>query len=406
MVRRAREVLRPGRTGAGRGIEDGRGHGWVGLPVGRSSSSGRFDGIDRGAGSLLLLLLLFADGGGGGVVLGEGGGGVVAFPVVLEGEDEGVGGFDLDLDAEFGFGVAAEGSAGGRDVGVVAADGDADVPVSDDEVVRGVESDPSEAWEEGLDPGVGGVGLGSVVVLAAVVEISADVSAWDFDHAREGDHDVGEVLADAAALGEGVVDGGIDLGAARDVVEGSVDGLIEFSEEDEGVFPAVDAPFLGELAEDGGDAAELAGGELVPELAVALDLVEGLPGGASVGVELGYDGWRIDLDEAFGLDEEAVVLARDVEVVDGVSEVVEVSFDVGSGGGGEPEAPAALVSEAAGHHAGLHLAFGDGGEVAVLGFVLDEVLHVGEFPFDATFARSGLGFAFQSASAASTGYWM
>jgi hypothetical protein len=54
-----------------------------------------------------------------------------------------VGGADGDGDAEGALGFAFVDAAGGRDVGVVASEGDADVAVGADQVVGGVEGDPS-----------------------------------------------------------------------------------------------------------------------------------------------------------------------------------------------------------------------------------------------------------------------
>ena len=45
------------------------------------------------------------------------------------------------------------------------------------------------------------------MVFAAAVEIAGDVAGGDADMAEEGDHGVGEVLADAFAADDGFVDG-------------------------------------------------------------------------------------------------------------------------------------------------------------------------------------------------------
>jgi hypothetical protein len=54
-----------------------------------------------------------------------------------------VGGADGDGDTEGALRFAFVDAAGGRDVGVVASEGDADVTVGADQVVGGVEGDPS-----------------------------------------------------------------------------------------------------------------------------------------------------------------------------------------------------------------------------------------------------------------------
>ena len=86
-------------------------------------------------------------------------------------------GFDADGDAELALGAAAVDAVGGRDVGVIAADGGADVAIAGDEVVGGIETDPAEFGEEGLDPGMGGGAFGAILVGVAVIEIAADVAA-------------------------------------------------------------------------------------------------------------------------------------------------------------------------------------------------------------------------------------
>ena len=69
------------------------------------------------------------------------------------------------------MGFAFVDAAGGRDVGVVAAEGDADVTVGADQVVGGVEGGPSQVGDEGFDPGVGRAFDGAVFLA-----ISLDVS--------------------------------------------------------------------------------------------------------------------------------------------------------------------------------------------------------------------------------------
>ena len=129
-------------------------------------------------------------------------------------------GFDADGDAELALGAAAVDAVGGGNVGVVAADGGANVAVAGDEIVGGVEANPAELGQKCLDPGVGCGALGAVFVGVTVVEIAADIAAGDLQlGADERDHDVGEILADAGLGGEGVLDGRVSLGGLRLVVE-------------------------------------------------------------------------------------------------------------------------------------------------------------------------------------------
>ena len=108
---------------------------------------------------------------------------------------------------------------GGGNVGVVAAHGGADVAMVGDEVVGGVEADPTEMRQQDVDPGVGCVGGGAVVVFAAAIEIAGDVARGNADEAQQGDHGVGKVLADALAADDGLVDRGVDARGAGHVFE-------------------------------------------------------------------------------------------------------------------------------------------------------------------------------------------
>src|SRR5262249_49728205 len=84
------------------------------------------------------------------------------------------------------------------DVGIVAADGDGDVAVDGGAVVGGVEGVPGEGAADGgvqdLDPGVH---------LAFAFEVAGDVAGGEAGGAADGEHHLGEVLADAHAAGEG-----------------------------------------------------------------------------------------------------------------------------------------------------------------------------------------------------------
>ena len=57
-------------------------------------------------------------------------------------------GLHVDGDVEFALGFAAEDAVGGRNIGIVAADGGADVAVMGDEVVGGIKTDPAEMRQQ------------------------------------------------------------------------------------------------------------------------------------------------------------------------------------------------------------------------------------------------------------------
>src|SRR5580698_124413 len=144
---------------------------------------------------LLLLLLFVIDAvgtyGGGAGLDDEGG-------WELDGHGS-VGRADSDGDAEGALGFAFVDAAGGRNIGIVASEGDADVAVGADQVVGRVEGEPSQAGEEGFNPGVGRAFERAIFFLfglVAVKHISAHVAAGNAQGTDEGDHDVGEILTD------------------------------------------------------------------------------------------------------------------------------------------------------------------------------------------------------------------
>ena len=161
-------------------------------------------------------------------------------------------GFNVDGDVEFAFGAAAEDAVGWGDIGVVAPHRGADVSMVGDEVIGGIEADPTEVGQQDIDPGVGGIGGGAVMVFAAAIEIAGDVAGGDADMAEQGDHGVGKVLANALAADDGFVDGGVDAGGAGLVIEVVVEALVELLDEHEGVVAAGDAHLGGKECEGGG----------------------------------------------------------------------------------------------------------------------------------------------------------
>ena len=111
-------------------------------------------------------------------------------------------------------------------------------------VVGGVETDPAEAGQEGFHPGVGGIGPLAHATSRPVIEIAGDVARGDAPPARHRDHDVGEVLADAAADFQRVVDGRMDLRDPRLVGEGSMDRMVQGRERGEGIAVRLDEMHL------------------------------------------------------------------------------------------------------------------------------------------------------------------
>ena len=100
------------------------------------------------------------------------------------------------------------------------------------------------------------------------------------------------------------------------------------------------------------------GQQHLPVVAGVDQLVESAPG---VGrEEAGHVGQRLLLDDRLGDDDELVVLAGNVEVLDVVAEVVAIAEDAAARADGEREGEAVLVGVGARVHARLHDALADG----------------------------------------------
>src|SRR4029077_5392457 len=99
-----------------------------------------------------------------------------------------------------------EDSVGRWNVSVIASDGGTNMSMVRYEVIGGIKANPAQMRKQHIDPGVGGVGGGSVVVFAAAVKVSRDVTSGDAHQAQQGDHGVRKVLTDALATDDGLVD--------------------------------------------------------------------------------------------------------------------------------------------------------------------------------------------------------
>ena len=78
-------------------------------------------------------------------------------------------GLDVHGNVELAGGFAAEDAMGGGNVGVIAANGGADVAMVGNQIVGGIEAHPAEMRQQHIHPGVGGVGSGAVVIFAAAI---------------------------------------------------------------------------------------------------------------------------------------------------------------------------------------------------------------------------------------------
>src|SRR5579871_6079067 len=95
------------------------------------------------------------------------------------------------------------------------------------DVVRRIKAYPAKAREVDLDPGMGRILAGAVLILAAMVEVTRDIARRDAPTPHNGDHDMGEVLTDASAFDERLRDRGMHLRDAHFVIEGAVNNGVE-----------------------------------------------------------------------------------------------------------------------------------------------------------------------------------
>ncbi|GAC1619039.1 MAG: hypothetical protein NVS4B9_09610 [Ktedonobacteraceae bacterium] len=132
-------------------------------------------------------------------------------------------------DGELAFGLAAKDAARGRNISVVAPDGDPDVPLAGDGIICRVKAHPAHIGQQGLHPRVRRPNRRAITALALLEEIATDVAARNPQFAHQRDHNVREVLADAAPYLQRViywrVDARILLGVLKVVVDRRADAL-------------------------------------------------------------------------------------------------------------------------------------------------------------------------------------
>src|SRR5258708_6045773 len=117
-----------------------------------------------------------------------------------------------DAYGELALGLALVDPARGRHVGVVAAHRAGDVALAGQDVVGRIEAHPAQARQEHLDPGVGGVGIRAVAGLAVGEQVARHVAGGQAPLPADGDHHVGEVLADPLAGLQDALDPAVGAG--------------------------------------------------------------------------------------------------------------------------------------------------------------------------------------------------
>src|SRR5271165_2091678 len=111
------------------------------------------------------------------------------------------------------------------DVGIVAAPGYGDVIASPAQaVVGGIEIDPVESGDKHGDPGVRSFRADAVLPAS---DVATDIARGQTHGAQTGNHDLGEILADAAPQCKRRQDRRVDLGGLGNIAESVVDAAAE-----------------------------------------------------------------------------------------------------------------------------------------------------------------------------------
>ena len=159
--------------------------------------------------------------------------------------------------------------------------------------------------------------------------------------AQQGNHGVCEVLADAAATDDGFVDGRVDTGRAGDVFEVVEEALIEFLHEHQGIITSADSHLRCQQRKSRRFDNELARQQHLPVIAGFDHRVECIP---RIGREkAGNVGHRLLFNNGLSHDDELIVLAGNIEVVDIVAEVIAIREDAAARTDGERKGKAVLV---------------------------------------------------------------
>jgi hypothetical protein len=132
--------------------------------------------------------------------------------------------------------------------------------------------------------------------------------------------------------------------------------------EHERVIATDDIEPSGEIDEGGALDGEGAGKEHLPIVARGNDFIERGP--RVRGEETRHGGEGLLLDDGLGNDDELGVVARDIEVLDIVAEVITITEDAAARTDGEREREAMLIGVRARVHARFHDALSDGLRVA------------------------------------------
>jgi hypothetical protein len=135
----------------------------------------------------------------------------------------------VDADGDFDkLAAAAESDAfNGSNIAIIAAPAESNMAVGRDHVIGRVKGEPAGTGNKGGDPGVGGFGT---LVIGSAAEISANVPGGEAKAAEGTDHDMGEVLTDAAAILEDVGEGHINGCGLGDVLKLKVNAVGEVFE--------------------------------------------------------------------------------------------------------------------------------------------------------------------------------
>ena len=146
-------------------------------------------------------------------------------------------GLDGNRNREFRFGSALERAACRRHVGIIASNGDANMAVARQNVVRRIEPDPAQARKIGFDPGMRGILAGAVLILAPVMQISRNIARRNPPASCDRNRNMCEILANTALFRNREIDRRIDFCHSDFIVEGIMDGFAQALERGQRIAP-------------------------------------------------------------------------------------------------------------------------------------------------------------------------
>src|SRR5450755_1324547 len=138
---------------------------------------------------------------------------------LLVGREQGLGRRDPNSNLELRVSFSLHHAHGGRNVGIIATDCGANVPLTYEPINRRIETYPTNAGEKGFHPCMGSAVRRGMRILAAAVKVSTDIATRNFGISNECDHDMSKILTYTLSQPKGMLNRRTYHGALLDVVK-------------------------------------------------------------------------------------------------------------------------------------------------------------------------------------------